>query len=313
MERFNEQLMILQEQVDKKARLTSILNHLKNQQSELAYKVEELDRARYQEQFDVEELEGRSLKNYFYTIVGRKDDMLIKEKEEAYAAAVKYDSAASELKAVEEEIKKITKELACANSAQQQYDRIMAKKLVALKASNLPEANEIMKLEESLSKLRGQEREIKEAINAGNTARHTAEDIMKSLESAEGFGTWDLLGGGFVSDLAKHSHLDDAQSSVEKLQIQLRRFKTELSDVEISAEMQVNIDGFLRFADYFFDGLFADWTVLKRIENSKEQVSKTVNQLKSAISQLESMQRSNSAQQNRTHAAIKNLTKSAEL
>jgi len=35
--------------------------------------------------------------------------------------------------------------------------------------------------------------------------------------------------------------------------------------------MQVNVDGFLRFADYFFDGLFADWAVLDRINQSQEQ------------------------------------------
>ena len=73
------------------------------------------------------------------------------------------------------------------------------------------------------------------------------------------------MGGGLIADLAKHSRLDDAQASVEYLQSQLRAFRTELADVTISADFQVNIDGFLRVADYVFDGIFADWAVLDRI------------------------------------------------
>lgn len=72
-----------------------------------------------------------------------------------------------------------------------------------------------------------------------------------------------------LSDMVKHSHLDEAQQRVKYLQVQLRRFKTELTDVTIHADIQVSIDGFLRFADYFFDGLFADWAVLDKINNPK--------------------------------------------
>lgn len=91
------------------------------------------------------------------------------------------------------------------------------------------------------------------------------------------------------ADLAKHGHLDDAQSSVESLQSQLRRFKTELADVTIDADFQVSIDGFLRVADYFFDGIFADWAVLDRIHQSQDQVQDTRNQIHSVLSHLQTM------------------------
>ena len=88
---------------------------------------------------------------------------------------------------------------------------------------------------------------------------------------AENWGTWDLLGGGFVADIVKHDKLDSAQEQVERLQVQLRRFGTELADVAEFAGMQVRIEGFLRFADYFFDDLFSAWAVLDRVGRSKEQ------------------------------------------
>lgn len=128
-----------------------------------------------------------------------------------------------------------------------------------------------MELEEQLAHDAAGLKEIREAIDAGNAALSTADSILDSLNSAEGWGTWDLVGGGLITDIVKHGHLDDAQAKVEQLQIQLRRFCTELADTQIYADLQVKVDDFLVFADYFFDGLFADWAVLDHISKSKSK------------------------------------------
>ena len=126
-----------------------------------------------------------------------------------------------------------------------------------------------------------------EAIAAGSDALNTAQAILDELGDAEGWATWDLIGGGLISDLAKHSHLDSAQNNVSLLQSQLRRFKTELADVGSSVSgLQVNIDGFMRFADYFFDGLFVDWMVLDRIQQSTDQVEETYVRIKGVLDWL---------------------------
>ena len=132
--------------------------------------------------------------------------------------------------------------------------------------------------------------EIRVAIAAGSRALRSADYILSSLDAAQNWGTWDLLGGGLISTLAKHSSLDEAQDEVQQLQTELRRFKTELADVTIHTDMQVNVDGFLRFADYFFDGLFADWAVLDKISQSQSSVQTTKNQIESVISMLRSME-----------------------
>lgn len=116
-----------------------------------------------------------------------------------------------------------------------------------------------------------------------------------------------------ISDIAKHSHLDDAQSKVERLQNQLGHFKTELADVEIESNMQVNIDGFLRFADYFFDGLFADWTVLDRIERSSTQVGETRGQITTVIRRLETLLNTNTQNQTRIRSRIDQMILNAKL
>jgi len=85
----------------------------------------------------------------------------------------------------------------------------------------------------------------------------------------------------------KHDHLDDAQTKINRLQVELRKFKTELSDVEVHADIQVQIEEFLKFADYFFDGLFADWAVMDKIEQSTKRVKHTRNEVTAVISKLE--------------------------
>lgn len=177
------------------------------------------------------------------------------------------------------------------NGCEMEYARVLKEKVKAIKATQNPVAEKILQYEEHMAYLENQKVEISEAISAGNKAKSIADAVLGELDDAEGLGTWDLLGGGLISDLAKHSSLDDAQEKIEQLQVQLRRFKTELADVTVHADMQVNIDGFLRFADYFFDGLFADWAVLEKIEESQKQVKQTRHQIEAVLQKLAEMLR----------------------
>ncbi len=291
MKFYDEQLQKLQQQIARKRQLESQVSELRAQRSWLSARARELESIKLAEQADVEKLEGRSLATFFYNVIGKMDEQLNKEREEAYAARVKYDAVARELSAVEEDLDRHEAELSGLRDCVRQYDALLQEKAEAVKAAGGTAAEEILKLEERMAFLEGQSRELQEAVSAGNSALGTTNQVLSGLDSAENWGTWDLFGGGLISDLAKHSHLDEAQGSIERLQSQLRRFKTELADVKISANMQVNVDGFLRFADYFFDGLFADWAVLDKINQSKEQVCSTRHQIKNVLSKLDGMQR----------------------
>lgn len=289
MEYFDEQLQKLQQQVAKKKHLEAVLQDLNNQKTDLQEKVAQLDRIRQKEQADVERLEGRSLAAFFYGVVGKKDIRLDKERQEAYAAAAKYDVAVRELAAVEEDISGYSGELWVLRGCEENFTKLLEEKTAAIKASGIPEASEISKLEGQLTYLDNQKKEINEAITAGSRADGMADDVLSKLESARRFGKWDLFGGGWISDAYKHSYLDEAQNSVEIMQVQLRRFKTELADVKIHADIQVNINGFVRFADYFFDGLFADLEVLDRITESQTQLQRLKLEISCALDRLEAM------------------------
>lgn len=286
---YDEKLQRLGQQVEQKKRKESKLRELYVQREDLSAKADALGKAKLDEQADVKRLEGRSLTAFFYGVIGKMDEKLDKEREEAYAASVKHDAAARELSAVEEDIERYEAELAELSECESQYAQMLKDKLEAMKSLGNQDAEEILRMEERLSYLEGQRKEIREALGAGQAALETTNHILASLDSAEGWGTWDLMGGGLLSDMAKHSHLDKAQQQVEHLQVQLRRLKTELTDVTIHADMQISIEGFLSFADYFFDGLFADWAVLSQIKQSKTQVQDTKSQIEQVISRLTAM------------------------
>ena len=285
-------LFELQQKVVLKPSLEAKLRELQNQRREYDREVISLRVAIRQEQEDVEKLEGRSLANYFFQVVGKLDEKLEQERQEAYAAKVKLDAVERELAGIESDIADIQSQLSEIRIAEAQYKEELEKKRAALRASGTASADQIIEIEEQIAAMEAQKREIKEAISAGYSARGTADRILSELEDADGWNTWDMIGGGgIITHMAKHSHLDEAQDLVSELQSKLRRFKTELADIQINANMQVNVDGFLRFADYFFDGLFADWAVGDKISQSMNSVSRTKSQISRTLDKLSSMEK----------------------
>ncbi len=283
---YNEQLQQLREKVSQKQNLEAKLRELRSQREKLDDRVRELKKIMWDEQADVERLERVSLASVFYAMVGKKTEKLDEEKVEAYAAKVQYDSAAAELNLVEEDIRRMETQLREISGCEKQYEVLLQEKSAKIKESGSAEAERLFQIEGDITVQKSQKKEISEAISAGSSALASTNSILSSLDSAKGWGTWDLIGGGLTSDMIKHSYLDEAQHEVQRLQSQLRRFKTELADVTIYADLQVNIDGFLRFADYFFDGLFADWAVMEKISQSKDSVEKTKSQIEAVLSQL---------------------------
>ena len=288
----HDDLFALQQKVAQKPLLESKLYELHTQRRQYDNQVISLRVASRKEQEDVEKLEGRSLANYFYQVIGKLDDKLDQERKEAYAARVKLDAAERELAGIESDIKEIQEQITDVLVAEARYKDALELKRRQLKDSGTQVADQILSMEERIAALQAQKQEIREAISAGYSARSTADRILSELEDADGWNTWDILGGGgIITHMAKHSHLDEAQDLVQELQSQLRRFKTELADIQISANMQVNIDGFLRFADYFFDGLFADWAVGDKISQSLSSVSNTKSEINRMLDKLNDMEK----------------------
>ena len=279
----------LWQQVAEKKSCEAKQKELTAQRDTLADCLKKLEKSKLAEQADVDRLEGHSLAAFFYQVIGKMDEKLDKERQEAYAARVKYDAALHDLSSVDADLKQIQNRLARLSDCESQYQAALSEKIKGIKVSAHPAAQQIAESESRIAALKVQKRELLEAINAGKTALHTVNEVLETLHNAEGWSTWDVMGGGLMADLAKYEELDDAQKQIEQLQVELRRFKTELSDVEITADLQITVDSFLKFADFFFDGLFADWAVLDHINQAQSRVENTKGQIKRVLALLKKM------------------------
>lgn len=288
MRHYDEQLERLQLQIARKKRLETQLTELRRQQTMLKQSIEAQEEIKAAELADVQNLEGLSLTAIFLKITGRFQERLTREQQEACAAMVKYDAAVKELAVVEQDIRSCESELIDYFSCELRYELVLKEKAQAIKQSGSSYATEILQAEQQIKEMENREKELAEAMEAGKTALSRARSVLSSLNSAGNWNTWDLIGGGgVITHIAKHSHLDEAQNRVYSLQEALGRFQTELADVSIPSGFQVNIDGFLRFADYFFDGLFADWAVGEQISQSRAQVEGVLYRIQSVLEKLE--------------------------
>lgn len=129
-------------------------------------------------------------------------------------------------------------------------------------------------------------REIQEAINAGERALSSLQMAQDNLNSAKNWGLVDLFGGGFFTNMIKHSKMGDAVSCMETAKGDLQNFEKELRDVRVSTELRMEIGGFLTFADFFFDGLVADYLVQSKIADARAQVNEAIQRVETLLRDL---------------------------
>lgn len=313
MTNYDEQLQTLRTQIARKERLETVLRDVRNQKIVLGNKLAQLEKAKRDEEKDVKRLEGHSLAALFYAVTSKKDEMLDKERREAYEAAVKYDMASRELAAVEEDLQKYEAELETLQGCEARYEQVLREKAKAMRAAGIS-AEEGMSLEEQLTQLEKLRIEIDEAAAAGERVRRIADKMASHLEVA---GKWSKNNissrGGLVSSIMKYEALDDAEMLLGDFWGSLSRFKTELADVNVFADLQVFVNEFPQFDDCFFSGLFADIGVHNRIQNSREEVQAAKLQVTDALKKIYTMQSDVEKKYARTKAKLERLVDNTEL
>lgn len=133
-------------------------------------------------------------------------------------------------------------------------------------------------------------KEINEAIAAGEKSLGSLRQALQQLKSAGNWGLLDMFGGGLVSGMMKHSKLDHAVQYMEDAKRDLKRFQIELRDVNQVMNLQLDIGGFLTFADFFFDGVVADFLVQSKINDAKLQVETAISQVDKMLRNLRGYQ-----------------------
>lgn len=308
-----EELSLLEAQLTYKKRLEAMADELRAQQTVLQQKVTMLEQKMILEKKDVERLEGKSLVAFYYHAFGKMNEKLEGERREYYAARVKYDAAVRELKAVELDLECTEEDLLDLKDCEQRYVKAMAEKRKAIETSGTEQSRVFLEKEQDLNFLKGQERELEEAIAAGTAALRVANDMVLSLKHMEGLGLIDRLGSTFLADMAKREVLDDVQKNVEQLQIQLQKFNKELADVKLRDNLAVGMGKLLKFTDTYFDNLLTVKTPADRVKESIRKVDETRDLILGMLRQLQTRMEEVRHRQVSIDAELNQLILSTEL
>lgn len=272
MREFDAELKDLRERIARLRRNMVRLETLRGQEAEALADAERLRRVWSAEQKDVEDLGRLSFASIAAKLSGCGEERLEREEAEACAARMKYDAAERQLAEIRQEIAGCEAELRADQGCEARFQQVLEEKREALKLGNSAAAERIIAMEERLAELQSRLRELEEARSAGEDVRRRLDQVLASLGSAENWGTWDVIGGGLLTDMMKYSRLDEAQHSMEQMQSALRRYRRELADVAALHIGDFRPDGFTWTLDVLFDNIFFDWSVLEQISNSRDRV-----------------------------------------
>lgn len=129
-------------------------------------------------------------------------------------------------------------------------------------------------------------KEVNEAICAGERAADSLHEAQRQLNGAGNWGLLDIFGGNTVSGLMKHMKVNNASRCVEDARRDLAAFQDELGDIRDIENLHVDIDGFLTFADFFFDGFIADIFVQSKIREGQRQVQEAIRRVEDILQAL---------------------------
>lgn len=130
------------------------------------------------------------------------------------------------------------------------------------------------------------EKERMEARQAGEAALRALRRAKQELNGARGWGIYDMLGGGMISTLIKHGKMDKARSYIEEAKWELQKFSKELRDVSYMGGADLGVSDLATFADFFFDGMLADFYVQTKINNARGQVDAAIRKVEMILSRL---------------------------
>ena len=271
----------------RRKQLDAQIEELHRQRGERQAKVDETAQSFRKEQDDVDKLEKGGVHAFLLTLIGHKEERLDKERREALAAKLQYDQARSDLEYLENKLNGLIRERDGLRDAPEQLEALWTEKAELVKTMGGQTGARLVELDRQLSGVTHQQKEVQEALSAGENAKRLLGQVQDDLDSARSWGTWDMLGGGLIATMAKHDRLDSAQSSIRAAQRALSDFRTELADVSQLQVPNIQIGEFATFADYFFDGIFSDWYVQSSIKTAQEGVSEVHMKLTAALRDLE--------------------------
>jgi multidrug efflux pump subunit AcrA (membrane-fusion protein) len=287
----NEQLAEARNRVRALERAQERLTQLRTESARLRERVDVLAERLAREQKDVDRLEEFSVQAVWHSLRGDKPEVLAEEKRELLYFKLKHDEAVARLAETENHRQAKSEEVDLLKDARAEYARLVAEEEHTLLNSTSPVGERMRAIGGEMAELQDALRQLKEAELAALDASTALSRVDEHLASARTWGGIDMFAGGLVATGIKHAHINQARSSLARVQVKLRAFERELGDVGRNERFSIDIGRFATFADYFLDGLMIDWFIQSRIHEARERVFSTMADVRRITSDLRAQER----------------------
>lgn len=286
LEQINIKINKVKDELAKKYVLENKLDELKKELFKGEEELSILEDSLSKEKKDVDNLKKLSLSNFLSTVKGNKEEKLQKEEQEYIMSKIKYDSCKSRVNLIKADIREVNERLNDITNYKSDYDNLLKQKIELINVyGDENTKNKIIDMEEKIDAYLKEIKEINESIYVGDSLMSEISQAKKLLNSAKNWSTLDLFGGDFLTSMAKHSKIDDAQSHFSRISSLTKSFNKELKDVNIEG---VGFSSTTKTFDIFFDNIFSDLSVDSHIRDSYENVCNLERSVASILSNLKS-------------------------
>ncbi len=266
-------------------------NQIRKLEHEIEVYTEQLNRIKDK----LNQMESFSFVNLYRNWTGKQDELREEETGKAAALELKINESKLMKQDLSKDLQNIKQELNEFNEQQlkQQLEMVIIQKELWIKENQPEKAQQLQQLAESELNCKNLLIEIEEAKSAGEEALNQLHYAFDSLQTASSYSTWDtFLGGGLIATHLKHEKLNESESKIHNAQLAIQRFKNELLDIEEldAKNIEVSTDGFVKFADYFFDDIFSAWSIHSKISTSKEQITRVIGDVRNTLNKLKKKQ-----------------------
>lgn len=249
--------------VKKRKQIASALNAMSQEEIRLQSQVKK-------ETNDYKKLEGLSIKKLLAMFSDNYEEMMDKEYREMKLAEFKHSELLEQMQAYQDEIAHINELLSQYGSLDQEYNTLLGAKRLWATAEGLAGVEQF---ESELRMLKQRQTEIEEAIAACKALVGSLNSAKEGLSSAQGWGMFDIIGGGLITSLVKHDHINRASAFIKDASDKAKLLAREIADLKMYFEIErFEIDSFSRTFDTFFDNIFSDLSIQTEINQAYENI-----------------------------------------
>ncbi len=245
--------------------------HLKAAIKESKFELAMYEKKMDKESRDVTVLEGKSVRKLFYELLGTKDPLMEKERQEFLAAFLKYQAVKKHLEILEYEDGILSRQLKLLSGVKERLKTLFAAKKKALtdKKGTGKGAKKLIALDKKIAAYKNFLKEVVEARTAGKACLVILEKIAKQLEEVHEWGTMNTLKDKKVKKRPRH-WVNRATKNAYKAKSLLQKFEIELRDISEHYDLyyQDEMTSIHLFLEFFVDNLIVDWVIQKRINHT---------------------------------------------